>query len=73
MNNYEALCKWYIDNRVNLMQAYLNKIVLISNSSVQGVYVNYREAYIVGQREYGMGNFIIETVQEESEQTVCLY
>ena len=73
MNNYEILCKWYSENRVRLMGTYLNKIVLITNSSVQGVYVSYREAYIVGQREYGMGNFIIETVQEESEQTVCLY
>lgn len=55
------------------MDKYQNKIVLITASSVQGVYMSYREAYIVGQREYGIGNFIIETVQEESEQTVCFY
>lgn len=64
MTTFEILCRWYSENRNDLLMKYEGQIVLIYESAVQGIYSSYKEAYIVGEKAIGLGNFLIETVKE---------
>jgi hypothetical protein len=64
---FEKELKYFISNQNELLQKHLNKILVIKNEEIIGVYDSPLEAYIETQKEYELGTFFIQPCQKGPE------
>lgn len=67
MATFDELCRWYKERRAELYLLYPDKIALIYNYGVRGIYETYDEAYAAGESTVGLGRFIIKKITKEDE------
>lgn len=52
--------KYYLSNQESLVKKYKNKVLLIKDEEVIGVFENEAEAYIEAVKKYEPGTFLIQ-------------
>lgn len=59
--------EFYKKNQKNLVDQYEGKFLIIKDQKVMHVCDAEIEAYILGEKEYGLGNFLIQKVENGEE------
>ena len=60
MSTTNNLFQWYLANQEQLIQKYNGKYIVIKDNSVVDDYTDENEAYLISEKKYGLGNFIIQ-------------
>jgi hypothetical protein len=56
----DKLFKWYLDNQTRLVKQYNEKVLVIKDENVVGVFDNEEDAYFDSVNKYELGTFIIQ-------------
>lgn len=65
--DFEKELEFYLDNKEDLIRKHKGKVLVIKDARIVGVYDTVSEAYDFGVKNYGLGNFAIQQVSEDSE------
>lgn len=64
---FETELNFFINNQNKLIRKYLNKILVIKDDEVIGVYDTPLEAYTETQKEHELGTFFIQPCEKGPE------
>ena len=71
--DFEKELKFYIENKEELVKKYENKILVLKDQSVAGVFNSTPEAYNFGVEKYGLGNFALQQVTKGPEGHTAVF
>ena len=52
--------RYFRDNQAQLVEEYNGKILVISDRKVAGAFDSNYEAYVFGERQFGLGRFLLQ-------------
>ena len=69
----EQESKFYKDHESELLEQYKGRWILLVKDGVYGDYDNLSQAYHTGVKELGLGNFMIQQVEEQENLVQRFY
>lgn len=71
--DFEKELKFYLDNKEELMKKYEGKVLVIKDEKIVNAFNSVSDAYNFGSTTYGLGNFSIQEVKKETDNTVLYH
>ena len=59
--------KFFVSQLPQLRKNHLNKYVVVSNESIEGIYDSSDDALSAGAEKFGLGHFLVQEVMEDTD------
>lgn len=64
-------CDYFEKNKTQFQKKYSNKVLLIVNAEIKGIYDSVREAYEDAIKQYQEGEFICQIVDYDKQENIA--